>query len=181
MHRLPALHRIEPCPRAPFFPGNSQGVGSPRSLGAPLRAHQTGGQAHVWRRLSLPPAANLVVGSNESKGANMATIRDILAAKHPEVLWVDPETSVHDAALLMSANWYKLHQPADNQYAQTQSLLKTKSTVFRSPAWTVTVRVCGFSVSCQVCKVYVPGGTPLRRNDPSSPVTAKNGCDRTWM
>ena len=83
----------------------------------------------------------------------MATIRDILAAKPPEVLWVDPETSVHDAALLMSANWYKLHQSADTGHSPPQSFLKTKSTVFRSPAWTVTVRVCGFSVSCQVCKV----------------------------
>ncbi len=32
----------------------------------------------------------------------MATIRDILAAKGPQVLWVDLETSVHDAASLMN-------------------------------------------------------------------------------
>jgi CBS domain-containing protein len=32
----------------------------------------------------------------------MATIRDLLAAKDQEVLWVDPETSVHEAALLMN-------------------------------------------------------------------------------
>jgi CBS domain-containing protein len=36
----------------------------------------------------------------------MATIRDILAAKDPEVLWVGSGTSVHDAALLM--NEYKV-------------------------------------------------------------------------
>src|SRR6185369_14197596 len=57
--------------------------------------------------------------------------------------------------------------------------LKSKSSVLLSFAPTVTSTSCGPYFSCQASMVYLPGGSPLMVNVPSSPVTAKNGLPTT--
>src|SRR5438132_14120526 len=57
--------------------------------------------------------------------------------------------------------------------------LKLNVTSFDSFGPTVTVCVCVPYFSCHASSVYVPGGRLPILNAPSSPLTAKYGCDNT--
>src|SRR5262249_44759322 len=65
------------------------------------------------------------------------------------------------------------------QMEHDDQLLKENATVCVLLASRVTVCVWAPSVSCTASIVYVPGGRPFSSNEPSLPVTAKNGCSTT--
>src|SRR4051812_27114812 len=59
----------------------------------------------------------------------------------------------------------------------TVLLLSNEKLAFPAPlSGTVTSIVCSPNFSCHATTVYLPGGTPPIVNEPSGPLTAKNGC-----